>query len=131
MISTFTRSSACGPASRSWSCIAARRARARREHIPAALVAHLIGGAAACIGSTPLIEHALRAGYSLQPERIECPVRIVWGRPTGSCRGRRPPRYREDWLPQADWVELEGVGHCPQLDVPLETAQLILGFTAP
>jgi hypothetical protein len=26
-------------------------------------------------------------------------------------------------------VELDGVGHCPQLDVPLETAQLILGFT--
>jgi pimeloyl-ACP methyl ester carboxylesterase len=26
--------------------------------------------------------------------------------------------------------ELDGVGHCPQLDVPLETAQLILGFTA-
>jgi pimeloyl-ACP methyl ester carboxylesterase len=30
----------------------------------------------------------------------------------------------------ADWIELDGVGHCPQLDVPLETAQLILGFTA-
>jgi pimeloyl-ACP methyl ester carboxylesterase len=39
-------------------------------------------------------------------------------------------RYRRDWLPHADWVELEGVGHAPQLDVPLETAQLILGFTA-
>jgi len=25
----------------------------------------------------------------------------------------------------ADWIELDGVGHCPQLDVPLETAQLI------
>ena len=35
-----------------------------------------------------------------------------------------------DWLPHADWVELDGIGHCPQLDVPLETAQLILGFTA-
>jgi hypothetical protein len=35
-------------------------------------------------------------------------------------------RYRRDWLPHADWVELEGVGHCPQLDVPLETAELIL-----
>ena len=23
-----------------------------------------------------------------------------------------------------------GVGHCPQLDVPLETAQLVLGFTS-
>jgi pimeloyl-ACP methyl ester carboxylesterase len=36
---------------------------------------------------------------------------------------------REDWLPRADWVELDGIGHCPQLDVPLEAAQLILGFT--
>jgi pimeloyl-ACP methyl ester carboxylesterase len=39
-------------------------------------------------------------------------------------------RYRRDWLPTADWVELDGVGHCPQLDVPLVAAQLILGFTA-
>ena len=39
-------------------------------------------------------------------------------------------RYLHDWLPHADWVELEGVGHCPQLDVPLETAQLIVDFTA-
>ena len=37
-------------------------------------------------------------------------------------------RYREA-LWHADWVELEGVGHCPQLDVPIETAQLILDFT--
>ena len=42
----------------------------------------------------------------------------------------RDPRYRDDWLPAADWVELDGIGHCPQLDVPLETAQLILGFSA-
>jgi len=27
-------------------------------------------------------------------------------------------------------VELEGIGHSPQLDIPLETAQLIVGFTA-
>lgn len=40
-------------------------------------------------------------------------------------------RFREDWLPGADWVELPGVGHCPQLDAPLEAAELILGFTAP
>jgi hypothetical protein len=37
-------------------------------------------------------------------------------------------RYRQEWLPRADWFELEAVGHCPQHDVPLETAQLILGF---
>jgi len=33
-------------------------------------------------------------------------------------------------VPNADWVVLEGVGHSPQLDVPLEAAQLIVGFTA-
>jgi pimeloyl-ACP methyl ester carboxylesterase len=38
-------------------------------------------------------------------------------------------RYRRDWLPHADWVELEGVDHCPQVDAPLEAAQLILRFT--
>ena len=37
-------------------------------------------------------------------------------------------RYRAA-LPNADWVVLDGVGHCPQLDVPLEAAELILGFT--
>jgi pimeloyl-ACP methyl ester carboxylesterase len=39
-------------------------------------------------------------------------------------------RFRNDWLPHADWVILDGVGHCIQLDVPLEAAQLIIGFTA-
>ncbi|MGH2888717.1 MAG: alpha/beta fold hydrolase [Solirubrobacteraceae bacterium] len=40
-----------------------------------------------------------------------------------------PARYRRHCLPHADWVVLDGVGHGPQLDVPIETAQLILGFT--
>jgi pimeloyl-ACP methyl ester carboxylesterase len=79
-----------------------------------------------------MIEHALREGYGeLDAERIECPVRIVWGTadrilPWPSAAAR----LREHWLPHADWVELDGIGHCPQLDVPLEAAQLIVGFTA-
>jgi pimeloyl-ACP methyl ester carboxylesterase len=42
------------------------------------------------------------------------------------------PRYAARYRaarPTADWVILDDIGHCPQLDVPLETAQLILGFT--
>jgi len=103
---------------------------ARFEHIPADLVAHQIAGAAVC-DVRRLIEAALREGYPLDAERIGCPVRIVWG-----IADRVLPwpsaarRYREQLLPHADWVELEDVGHCPQLDVPLETAQLILGFTS-
>jgi pimeloyl-ACP methyl ester carboxylesterase len=103
---------------------------ARFEHIPAELLAHTIRGAAAC-DARPLLEFAARAGYDIDAERIDCPVRIVWGTedrllPWPSAAAR----FRTDWLPHADWVELEGVGHCPQLDVPLETAQLITGFTA-
>ncbi len=97
------------------------------EHLPSELLAHQVLGVARC-DAEPLIDHAVRAGYDLDAERITCPVRIVWGTedrllPWPSAAAR----YRKDWLPHADWVELDGVGHCPQLDVPLETAQLILG----
>jgi pimeloyl-ACP methyl ester carboxylesterase len=101
------------------------------EHIPAELLAHLMLGAASCRAALTLIDHALREGWSLDAEKITCPVRIVWG-----TADRLLPwpsaavRFRDHWLPNADWVVLEGVGHCPQLDVPLETAELILGFTS-
>jgi pimeloyl-ACP methyl ester carboxylesterase len=102
----------------------------RFEHIPAELLAHLIRGVAACDGAEALIAYAGRAGWQLEPSRIDCPVRVIWG-----AEDRLLPwpaaaaGFLHERLPHADWVELEGVGHCPQLDVPLETAQLILGFT--
>jgi pimeloyl-ACP methyl ester carboxylesterase len=102
------------------------------EHIPAELIAHQMLGAAAAPGALDLIDYALEAGWDLEPERIECPVRIAWG-----TADRLLPwpaaaaRYRDEWLPHADWVVLDDVGHCPQLDVPLEAAQLVLGVTAP
>jgi len=100
------------------------------EHIPTELLAHQLRGAAACDGATALIEHGIEAGWNLEAAAIECPVRVVWGTadrilPWPSAA----ERFRRDWLPAADWVELDGIGHCPQLDVPTETAQLILGFT--
>jgi pimeloyl-ACP methyl ester carboxylesterase len=101
------------------------------EHIPAELLAHQMLGAASCKGALQMIEYAIRDGYRVDAEKVACPVRIVWGTddrllpwPSAAVR------FRDEWLPRADWVELEGVGHSPQLDVPLEAAQLILGFTA-
>jgi pimeloyl-ACP methyl ester carboxylesterase len=100
------------------------------DHIPPALVAGLICGVAACPALVPFVEHARRSAWDLAADRIDCPVRIVWG-----AEDRLLPwpsaaaRYRQEWLPQADWVVLDGVGHCPQVDIPLETAQLILGGT--
>jgi pimeloyl-ACP methyl ester carboxylesterase len=110
---------------------ATRRITSNFEHIPAELLAHQITGVAACRAAPEMIAFATREGYAIEAERITCPVRIVWGTedrllPWPSAAAR----FRGDWLPHADWIELEGVGHCPQLDVPLETAELILGFTA-
>ncbi len=101
------------------------------EHIPSELLAHQLCGVAACDAVVPMLALARRDGWSLDARRIECPVRIVWGTedrllawPAGAVR------YRRDWLPYADWVVLDGIGHCPQLDVPLEAAELILGVSA-
>jgi pimeloyl-ACP methyl ester carboxylesterase len=103
----------------------------RYEHIPAELIAHFVLGVAACEEAPRMIDYARRTGWPLEPEAIACPVRVVWG--TADALLPWPSaavRLRTEVLPQADWVELDGVGHCPQLDVPLETAQLILGFTS-
>ena len=100
------------------------------EHIPADVLAHQMVGAATCDAVLPFVRHAREHGWTLDPERIDCPVRVVWGTDDRLLEWpRAAARYRDEWVPTADWVELEGIGHLPQLDVPLETAQLILDFT--
>lgn len=96
------------------------------EHIPAELIAHMIRGAAACDGLLALVDLARREGWHLDAERITCPVRIVWGTEDRLLPWpRAATRFREEWVPNADWVVIDGVGHGPQLDVPLEAAELI------
>jgi pimeloyl-ACP methyl ester carboxylesterase len=102
----------------------------RSAHLSAQLVADLLRGAAECPATLPLAQWALQHGWPLDPERVTCPVRFVWGTedrliawPAGAAR------YRE-WFPAADWIVLDDVGHCPQLDVPAVAADLIDGFTA-
>lgn len=98
--------------------------------VPAGLAAALIRGAADCPAALPLLAQTRREGY---PDlgRIDCPVRIVWG-----SRDRLLPvkklsdRFRRT-LPDADWVEIEGAGHLPQIDHPERIAELILEVTAP
>ena len=78
------------------------------EHIPTELLAHQMLGAATAPAALALIDHALLQGWSVDAERITCPVRVVWGTvdrllPWPSAAAR----LRDDWLPDADWVELE------------------------
>lgn len=103
----------------------------RYQHIPPELLAHAMRGAAVCEATLPFTEFARERGWLLDAEAIACPVRIVWGTadqvlpwPAAAVR------YREGRVPGADWVLLDDVGHCPQLDVPERTAELILEFIA-
>lgn len=100
------------------------------EHIPPELLAHQLRGLAAC-DAGPMLEIALREGYELDAASVTCPVRIVWG--THDALLPLPEaavRFRRDWLPTADWIELDDVGHAPQLDVPAVTAALVLEVTS-
>lgn len=102
------------------------------EHIPADLIAHQIVGVAKCDAVEPLADYARREGWELDAAAITCPVRVVWGSndlilPAGVA----DVRFRTEWLSQAEWIDLDGVGHCLQLDIPTETTQLILGHVAP
>ena len=99
------------------------------DHIPPALLAHQLRGAAACVDAGRMIEQGRRQGWPVDLDAIACPLRFVWG-----TADRLLPwpgaaaRFREA-LWHADWIELEGIGHCPQLDVPTTAAELILEFT--
>jgi pimeloyl-ACP methyl ester carboxylesterase len=100
------------------------------SHIPPGLLEHQNLAGARFPARRALVEHGLREGWPLDPSRVDCPLRIVWG--TGDRLLPWPStaaRYRA-WFPHADWVELDGVGHAPHLEVPLETAELILGWTS-
>jgi len=99
------------------------------EHIPPELIFHQMHGAAQCPLLEPLLEMSKREGWRLERERITCPVRIVWGTADRILPWpETATRFRTEWVPDADWVVLDGIGHCPQLDIPSETAELIVEF---
>lgn len=92
------------------------------------MVVHQLIGAASCPGAAPMIEFARREGFELDAAGIECPVRFVWGTEDKLLRWPDTAvRFRQEWLPRAEFIELEGVGHCPQLEAPVEVSELIAG----
>lgn len=99
------------------------------EHIPAELLAHQMLGIARCHAADQLVENALREAWPLDLDQVLCPTRIVWGTADKLLPWPAAAARYRDGLPHADWVLLDGIGHCPQLDVPVEAAELILGYT--
>jgi pimeloyl-ACP methyl ester carboxylesterase len=93
----------------------------RFEHLPPELLAHQLArrGGRAGAGSSST-RRGGRAG-PWTPSGSRVPVRILWGTEDRLLPWPRAAERLRRALPHADWIELDGVGHCPQLDVPLET----------
>ncbi len=94
------------------------------SRLDAGTVACVLAAAARCVEAPRMIAFAAGSDWPLDP--VLCPLRFVWGTedrllpwPSAAARYRRQ-------MAHADWVVLDGVGHCPQLELPLETAELLL-----
>lgn len=92
-------------------------------------VAQVVLSAAGCVDAVALAEMGRSEDWSIDASKIDCPVRIIWGTEDKILAWPSAAARYKETMPNADWIVLDGVGHCPQIDVPLETAQLILDFT--
>lgn len=131
----FDEVRAAGPGATAIAATAAGRRRAtrlltvRHEHLPPLLVARIILAVLACDAAPAMLDAARATSWPLDAARIGCPVRIVWGTADAVLPWPAAAARYQALLPHADWAVLDDVGHSPALDVPLEAAQLILGWT--
>jgi pimeloyl-ACP methyl ester carboxylesterase len=105
--------------------LALRNVAMRPADIPAALAVEMIQSAAACTIYLPLLEQLTDGGFG-ELAAIDSPVQIAWGTKD---RILFWPGYAERFrhmTPQAQWVELDGLGHCPMLDDAALTTRTIL-----
>ena len=93
------------------------------DHVPPEFVVDVIRAGALCTEAPRMIAFAAGSDWPLQAPT--CPTRIVWGTEDKLLPWPRAAERYRTLLAHADWVVLDGVGHCPQVDVPLECAELI------
>ncbi len=100
----------------------------RPADLPASLAVEMAQAAAACAIYLPLLEQLTSTGFG-ELAAIDSPVQIAWGT---ADRILRWPGYAERFrrmTPQAQWVPLQGLGHCPMLDDAGLTTETILEVT--
>ncbi len=110
---------------RRFRALALRDVAVRPAELPASLAVELAEAAAACAIYLPLVEQLTSTGFG-ELAAINSPVQIAWGTED---RILRWPGYAERFrrmTPQARWVQLQGLGHCPMLDDAALTTKTIL-----
>jgi pimeloyl-ACP methyl ester carboxylesterase len=104
---------------------------ARAERMPSAYCADMILGVAGCEGLASGARWARRHGGIRDLERVDCPVRLVFPEKDYVVPKHRSGRRFIEGLPDAEVVDLGGVGHVPVTDDPELVARTVLEFVAP
>jgi len=108
--------------------LALRDVCARPADAPAAIAVEMTEAAAMCAIYLPLREALTVTGFG-ELAAIDSPVQIAWGTKD---RILPWPEYAERFrrmVPAAQWVTLDGLGHCPMLDDAALTTRTILELT--
>lgn len=95
------------------------------EVVSPELAKRILLGGAGCTEALALAEMGRTTDWSFDYDAIKCPTRIVWGTEDKVLGWPIAAARFQEGLPDADWVILEGIGHCPMLDVPEQTVELI------
>jgi pimeloyl-ACP methyl ester carboxylesterase len=110
--------------------LALRDVSTHAERYSARQARDIMRGAQDCPIYLDLMEAILHDGPPKAFEGIACPARIVWGTADRVISHSRYAKRLRDMVPDADYVELEGLGHCPMVDDPPLVARTILDVTA-
>ena len=113
---------------RRFRALALRDVAMRPADLPAALAVEMTEAAADCAIFLPLREQLTSTGFG-ELAAIDSPVQIAWGTKD---RILPWPGYAERFrrmVPDAQWVPLDDLGHCPMLDDAQLTTKTILEFT--
>lgn len=102
---------------------------AHPEKLSPAAAFHSIRGAAECSAYLPLLEAIMRDGPPADLSGIAVPTRIVWGTRDRIIPGDRYSARLRRMVPEADYLELPGLGHVPMSDDPELVARAILEVT--
>jgi pimeloyl-ACP methyl ester carboxylesterase len=91
---------------------------AHGERIPPAAAAQMVRDAVACPVYFELMDAILRDGPPRAFDAVTCPVLLAWGTQDRIIPSPRYSQRLRNLLPNAEWVELPGLGHLAMSDNP-------------
>ena len=101
---------------------------AHGERIPPAAAAQMVRDSVACPVYVELMDAILRDGPPRAFDGVTCPVLLAWGTRDRIIPSPRYSQRLRNLLPNAEWIELPGLGHLSMFDDSELVARTIAEF---